>query len=82
MTDTGMLTPRPMTAYPVDRPVRLHMPDGSSFMAQLIAVEGPADECWTWAEVEEGTAPADWCQGVCWGTNSEGKPSTRPIGWS
>lgn len=75
---------QPMETVPKDRPVTLHMPDGSSFLAALQPFEdGTAEGCWGWTEVEENSgAPEDWHDGVCWASNEDGKPSTRPIGWS
>ena len=75
----------PMTTAPRgDDPVRLHMPNGDSFMAILVPVEGNEGPVWTWGSVDEfdPKVPGDWCDGVCWGSNSDGKPSTKPIGWT
>ena len=63
-------------------PIRLHMPDGSDFLAGLVPVEGEHKSVWAWTEIEEGTAPEDWTDGVCWQVNEDGKQSTQPIGWS
>ena len=72
----------PMDTAPRDRPIRLHRPNGTSFMAYLVPVEGDSGIVWAWGEVVESTAPEDWCDGICWEVNSNYKKSTQPIGWS
>lgn len=72
---------KPMETAPADRSIRLRMPDGASFAAHLIPVQDEEGTCWTWAVANESDAPDDWCEGVCWASNSHGKPSARPIGW-
>lgn len=72
---------RPMSEAPADRSITLFMPDGAQFVAHLIPVEGDSGTVWTWAAAYEGTAPADWCDGCCWAINSDGVPSTQPVGW-
>ena len=63
-------------------PVWLRMSDGTSFQAILVPVEGDDDTFWAWAEVNEGEAPQDWCDGICWAVNSHGVPSTQPVLWA
>lgn len=74
---------QPMETAPRgDDPITLHMPDGRSFKAILVPVEGEDGAVWAWGESVEGDAPDDWCDGICWAFNSNGKPSTQPVGWS
>lgn len=86
--------PRPNTVYrPMDtaprdgQVIRLHMPDGSSFLAKPISglVDCDGHDCWSWgtaSEDQDALAPIDWTDGICWNCNEDGKPSTRPVGWS
>jgi hypothetical protein len=37
--------------------------------------------CGGWAFVEDQEPPDDWTDGVCWATNEDGKPSTKPVRW-
>jgi len=68
---------------PTDRPVMLHMPDGSTFKGELYPFEDTdGKEVWGWICLEEGQAPSDWTDDVCWVENEYGKPSTKPVGWS
>lgn len=72
-----------MNTAPTDRPIRLHMPDGTSFMAESSIFQDENDEdVRGWVSCEEGKEPDDWSQGVCWALNEAGKPSTKPVGWS
>lgn len=77
--------PNPMDTVPLDgRKIRFHMPDGNSFMAEIVdgLVDANGDSCWCWGAVDEDEAPDDWTDGICWEQNENGKPSTYPVGWS
>lgn len=68
---------------PTDKPVRLHMPDGSSFRGELQPFIGENDEdVFGWVCLDPDQAPLDWTDDVCWSVNADGKKSTRPVGWS
>jgi len=73
---------QPMDSVPTDKPVRLHLPGGLSFPACLLPFEGDDRTVWGWVCLDEGQAPDDWTEGVCWSVNENGNPSTQPIGWS
>lgn len=76
---------RPMSKAPKDGMViRLHMPDGHSFLARPVdgLIDCDGNDAWSWGSLIEGTEPADWTDGVMWTVNEDGKPSTRPVGWS
>lgn len=34
-----------------------------------------------WVVIDEQEPPESWCDGVCWATNSNGKPSVLPVRW-
>ena len=34
-----------------------------------------------WSFVEDQEPPHDWTDGVCWGLNEDGVPSTQPTAW-
>lgn len=72
-----------MSTVPTDKPVVLHLPGGVSFRAELYPFEdADCKEVWGWVCLEEGKAPADWTDDVCWAQNEDDKPSTKPVGWS
>ncbi len=73
---------RPMKDAPTDRAIKLHMPDGSAFKATSEPFDEGDKTVWGWVAANEGEAPEDWHDGVCWAQNENGKPSTRPVGWS
>jgi hypothetical protein len=75
-----------MDTAPLDgRVIRLHMPDGMSFLAKpvdgLIGEDG--EDCWTWGTAgEDEPCPEDWHDGLYWSSNEDGVPSAYPVGWS
>ena len=71
-----------MATVPTDTPVRLHLPGGLSFPAELHPFEGEFQAVYGWVCLDEGQAPDDWTDDVCWAQNDDGKPSTQPIGWT
>jgi hypothetical protein len=73
-----------MHTVPTDRAVRLHMPNRLSFPAELQPFESEDGdgETFGWVCLDEGQAPEDWTDDVCWAINDAGKPSTQPIGWT
>ena len=77
---------QPMDTVPLDgRVIRLHMPDGMSFLAKPVdgLIGDDMEDCWCWGTADEDQpCPEDWDDGICWGSNADGVPSTRPIGWS
>lgn len=68
---------------PLQVPVIVTMDDGTEFRAIRIYVEDGEGGCTTWATAEEyePAAPECWTDGVCWGSNDEGKPSRKPAAW-
>lgn len=48
------------------------------FEAQWTHLDG--DTC-GWAASYEGEHPPCWCDGFCWGSNSNEQPSLRPTHW-
>ncbi len=73
---------RAMKDVPTSRPIIFHMPDGSSFPVRLHPFPGEGEDTWGWVSLEEGAAPADWTDDVCWSVNEDGRKSTLPVGWS
>lgn len=75
---------QPMDTVPLNEPVvRLHMPDGTSFLAHLVpSIDSDDQDCWAWCAVNEDEAPDNWTDGVCWAVNGNLERSTQPIGWS
>ena len=74
---------RAMKTVPTDIPVFLHMPDGSRFRGELHPfVDLNGDEVFGWVCLDEGQAPDDWTDDVCWASNENEQRSTRPVGWS
>ncbi len=72
-----------METVPTDKPVMLHMPDGTTFRGELhMFYDGDDRDVGGWVCLDEGQAPADWSDDVCWAANEGGKPSTKPVGWS
>lgn len=73
-----------MHTVPTDRAVRLHMLNRLSFTAELQSFESEDGdgETFGWVCLDEGQAPEDWTDDVCWAINDAGKPSTQPIGWT
>jgi hypothetical protein len=71
-----------MTTAPTDAPIRLHLPNGLSFPAELQSFESEDGDAFGWVCLDEGQAPEDWTDDVCWAINDAGKPSTQPIGWT
>jgi hypothetical protein len=67
-----------LDAAPIDRSIMLHMPDGMSFLASYRDVG--CDSAWCADDADD--APECWSDGVCWGLNAAGFPSTQPVGWS
>lgn len=68
---------------PLETPVTVTMCDGVEFKAMRIIVAGDVSGCATWGTVDEWepNAPACWDDGVCWGNNSDNKPSRQPVAW-
>ena len=76
---------QPMSSAPVDgQIIRLHMQDGSSFLARPIdgLLDASENDCWSWGTVNEDEGPEDWTDGICWDVNDAGARSTYPVGWS
>jgi hypothetical protein len=71
-----------MDTVPTDLAVRLHLPNGLSFPAKLHSFEGEDGEVFGWVCLDEGQAPENWTDDVCWAINEDDKPSTQPIGWT
>ena len=72
-----------MSTVPCDVPVILHMPDGTTFRGELhpfLDIDG--EDVWGWVCLDGGKAPENWTDDVCWAENEDGKPSTKPVGWS
>jgi len=70
---------RPMETAPRDGcAILARIPGEGVFLIQWVWDGGDFE---TWAIADDVEPPADWCDGVCWGRNSEGKPSTQPDGW-
>ena len=76
---------QPMETAPKDgTPIRARVPGhGSDFVIgwHFGLVGDFGEDCASWVLVEDQEPPDDWCDGVCWAINSEGKPSTQPDGW-
>lgn len=68
---------------PLETPVIVSMDDGTEFRAMRIYVEDGEGGCHAWATAEEDdpAAPPCWDDGVCWGSNSDNKPSRQPVAW-
>jgi hypothetical protein len=76
---------QPMSTAPLDgTPIQATIPGHGS--DNILAWEGPflgdeEEDCYTWVFVEDQEPPACWDDGVCWTSNSDGKPSVRPVAW-
>ena len=68
---------------PLETPVIVTMDDGTEFKAMRIVVGDDDGDCTTWGTADEfePSAPECWCDGVCWASNSDGKPSREPVAW-
>lgn len=69
---------RPQEEAKIDNvPVRVRTKAGVEFMALLgwYGADENGDDCVTWLEAEEGTAPPCWSDGACWLTNEHGVES-------
>jgi len=72
-----------MSTAPGDKPILLHMPDGTSFRGEIdLFPDEDGNDVGGWVCLEEGKEPNDGCDGVCWTSNSNGVASTRPAGWT
>lgn len=80
MTDWQSMETAPMDGTAFQARVPGH---GSDFIIArvdgLLGMDG--EDCSSWAVVEDQEPPDDWCDGVCWASNSEGNPSTPPDAW-
>lgn len=69
---------------PLETPVIVTMEDGTEFKAvRVIIVDGSENDCAAWATADEfePNCPSCWCDGVCWASNSEHRPSRQPVAW-
>lgn len=44
-------------------------------------VDEHGEDCGGWSFVSAQEPPDDWTDGVCWESNEDGKPSTKPTHW-
>lgn len=68
---------------PLGHRVILTMPNGTEFVGCRVWVEDGNGGAWAWATADEyePKAPKCWDDGVCWGRNSNDKPSKQPRHW-
>ena len=68
---------------PLERRVILTLEDGAEFAGVRLLVNDGEKDVWAWATAEEyePSAPECWCDGICWGSNSDGVPSEQPRPW-
>jgi hypothetical protein len=68
---------------PLEQPVIVTMHDGTEFVAVRIIVRGETEDYAVWATSDEyePNCPECWDDGVCWGSNSNGQPSRKPVAW-
>lgn len=73
----------PMEDAPHGRTIIIRTWTGKSFPAswQMGFLDSEERDCGCWAATEENNHPKDWCDGVCWDSNSNGDPSEPAIGW-
>jgi hypothetical protein len=71
------------TAPRNETPVRVRTADGFELVARFIQgfISEDEEDCGGWVAEEDGVHPDDWCDGVCWSSNSDGNPSDPPVAW-
>jgi len=76
---------KPIETAPRDgTPIQAMIPGHGS--DNIIAWDGgfedeKGEDVFTWVFVEDQEPPDDWTDGVCWGVNDAGNPSTKPTHW-